>query len=373
MACLHRLKEDIKFLETLFPRQHRMFHIISASLDEFTFQFVNKSGEKSAIMHANITESYPQMAPIWFSEADDSVITATLEKLSDTSPKNHNICKQVRLLLSELCQHFNMALPEELKSIDSYLANKGDNMEVDDGVGDDDDADEFHYEMDAEEQSPATKAKDEYNGIDTINIITLERLKQAKQQEYSQGMLTTGSVQATDRLLKELREIYRSDNFKQGTYDIELVNESLYDWNIKLLKVDSDSPLYADLQTMKEKEGFDHILLNFTFKDSFPFEPPFVRVVRPVINGGYVLSGGAICMELLTKQGWSSAYSLESVIMQIAATLVKGKARIQISGAVSTKGTPSGQYSLARAQQSFKTLVQIHEKGGWFTPPKEDG
>ena len=34
-------------------------------------------------------------------------------------------------------------------------------------------------------------------------------------------------------------------------------------------------------------------------------------------------------MELLTKHGWSSAYSLESLVLQIAATLVKGKARIQ--------------------------------------------
>lgn len=42
-----------------------------------------------------------------------------------------------------------------------------------------------------------------------------------------------------------------------------------------------------------------------------------------------MLIGGAICMELLTKQGWSSAYTVEAVIMQIAATLVKGKARIQ--------------------------------------------
>lgn len=41
-----------------------------------------------------------------------------------------------------------------------------------------------------------------------------------------------------------------------------------------------------------------------------------------------MLLGGAICMELLTKQGWSSAYTVEAVIMQIAATLVKGKARI---------------------------------------------
>lgn len=29
------------------------------------------------------------------------------------------------------------------------------------------------------------------------------------------------------------------------------------------------------------------------------------------------------------SQGWSSAYSIESVIMQISATLVKGKARVQ--------------------------------------------
>lgn len=39
-------------------------------------------------------------------------------------------------------------------------------------------------------------------------------------------------------------------------------------------------------------------------------------------------------MELLTKQGWSSAYSVESLILQIAATLVKGKARVNIDQAV---------------------------------------
>ena len=111
-----------------------------------------------------------------------------------------------------------------------------------------------------------------------------------------------------------------------------------------------------------------HLMNNFLclWQESFPFEPPFVRVVHPVIQGGYVLVGGAICMELLTRQGWSSAYTMEALILQIAATLVKGKARVQFSA---TKG----QYSLARAQQSFKSLVQIHEKNGWFTPPKEDG
>ena len=59
-----------------------------------------------------------------------------------------------------------------------------------------------------------------------------------------------------------------------------------------------------------------------------------LNVILLQINNGYVLSGGAICMEVLTKQGWSSAYSVESLILQIAATLVRGKARIQFDGKV---------------------------------------
>ncbi len=101
-------------------------------------------------------------------------------------------------------------------------------------------------------------------------------------------------------------------------------------------------------------------------KENFPFEPPFVRVCYPIIQGGYVLNGGAICMELLTKQGWSSAYCIESVILQIAATLVKGNARIDFQSKVPA-------YTLSRAQCTFKSLSQIHEQNGWFTPPKEDG
>jgi len=132
------------------------------------------------------------------------------------------------------------------------------------------------------------------------------------------------------------------------------------------LRVDPDSQLYQDLITFKTKEDKDHISLSFTFKDNFPFEPPFVRICYPVIQGGYVLSGGAICMELLTKQGWSSAYCIESVILQIAATLVKGKARIDFNSRVHT-------YSFARAQCSFKSLSQMHEKNGWYTPPTKDG
>jgi len=37
-----------------------------------------------------------------------------------------------------------------------------------------------------------------------------------------QGMVC-GSIQATDRLMKELRDVYRSDSFKRGEYVFLLV------------------------------------------------------------------------------------------------------------------------------------------------------
>jgi hypothetical protein len=78
----------------------------------------------------------------------------------------------------------------------------------------------------------------------------------------------------------------------------------------------------------KFPRDLNNLLYGF-FQDTFPFDPPFVRMVHPVLHGGYVLDGGALCMELMTPQGWSSAYTIEAVIMQLSATLVKGKARIK--------------------------------------------
>ena len=55
-----------------------------------------------------------------------------------------------------------------------------------------------------------------------------------------------------------------------GVYSVELVNDSLYEWNVKLLIVDSDSPLHNDMVQLKEREGMDHILFNFHFKVRYP-------------------------------------------------------------------------------------------------------
>ena len=44
------------------------------------------------------------------------------------------------------------------------------------------------------------------------------------------------------------------------------MNDSLYEWNVKMSRVDPDSLLATDLAALKEREGKDHILLSFMFK-----------------------------------------------------------------------------------------------------------
>ena len=105
---------------------------------------------------------------------------------------------------------------------------------------------------------------------------------------------------------------------------VELVNDNLYEWNVKLLRVDPESQMAKDMKEL----GIPHILLNLIFPDNFPFAPPFMRVVEPRIEKGFVMEGGAICMELLTQRGWASAYTCEALIMQFSASLVKGQGRI---------------------------------------------
>ncbi|XP_053320540.1 ubiquitin-conjugating enzyme E2 Q2 isoform X3 [Spea bombifrons] len=365
------LKAELRLLESIFGKEHERFRIISWRLDELHCVFIQSTGGALTI-HCNITESYPASAPIWFVESDDPNLTSVLERLEDIKKSNTLLLQQLKRLICDLCRLYNLPQHPDVEMLDQPLpaGQNGTTEEVtseeeeEEDMGEDiEDLD--HYDMKEEEPVDGKKSEDE--GIEKENLAILEKIRKNQRQDHLNGAVS-GSVQASDRLMKELRDIYRSQSYKTGIYSVELVNDSLYEWHVKLLKVDPDSPLHSDLLVLKEKEGVDCILLNFSFKDNFPFDPPFVRVVSPVLSGGYVLGGGALCMELLTKQGWSSAYSIESVIMQINATLVKGKARVQF-GANKVKN----QYNLARAQQSYKSLVQIHEKNGWYTPPKEDG
>lgn len=51
----------------------------------------------------------------------------------------------------------------------------------------------------------------------TEYIEILERLKNKQRRDHMKGSIT-GSVQANNRLMRELRDIYNSETFKKGKY-----------------------------------------------------------------------------------------------------------------------------------------------------------
>ncbi|XP_020803541.1 ubiquitin-conjugating enzyme E2Q-like protein CG4502 [Drosophila serrata] len=165
------------------------------------------------------------------------------------------------------------------------------------------------------------------------------------------------------RLMKEYREMERLQSKNDAVFTVELVNDNLFEWHVRLHVIDPDSPLARDMVEM----GVPAILLHLSFPDNFPFAPPFMRVVEPRIEKGYVMEGGAICMELLTPRGWASAYTVEAVIMQFAASVVKGQGRI------TRKPKNAKEFTRRQAEESFRSLVKTHEKYGWVTPALADG
>ncbi|XP_065672828.1 ubiquitin-conjugating enzyme E2 Q2 isoform X3 [Hydra vulgaris] len=367
------LRKEIKYLKEIFSKEHSVMCIKTANVDDISLSYIGIDNKVHDIS-CSIAGMYPDVAPIWFSESEDHKLSGIIEYINTLSAKKSLLVLMATTLAIELYKLNNLEIPATLKDVKlpdeldepitmEEFAEDEDTMHV----IDEDDNFDAHVEYDADVLSDEKKEKEEL-GLDSFT--QLQNLRVSQRQEFLSGRIS-GSVQATDRLMKELKNIYKSNSFKLKIYTIELKDgTNLYDWYVKLKGFDKESGLYKDLQALYKKDlKTDHICFNITYSSRFPMEPPFIRICYPVISGGYVLSGGALCMELLTPEGWSSAYSIEAVIMQISATLVKGKARVDFSG---TKKVDI-VYSSHKAEAAHRSLVKIHKDTGWFTPPKDEG
>jgi ubiquitin-conjugating enzyme E2 Q len=109
-----------------------------------------------------------------------------------------------------------------------------DQSEESDRYDDDDDDDNLGLDEDIGGHSD-NDTVDSGCGLDSDSKATLERVKTSKRDEYVKGTVS-GSVQASDRLMKDLRDIYRSEGYKNDTFSVELIEDNLYEWNIRLKK-----------------------------------------------------------------------------------------------------------------------------------------
>lgn len=161
------------------------------------------------------------------------------------------------------------------------------------------------------------------------------------------------SSKAIKKMNKELKKIRKQDSSEVG-FRVDPDEDDMYKWNVGVFNWDSDSQLGQDMTAL----GIEEIELEVMFKDSYPFNPPFVRVVQPRFEGltGHVTRAGALCMEVLTEKGWTPAVSIESLIMTIRAEMLEGGAKLD-------KAKYNIPYSLAEAKRSFVAVARGH---GWM-------
>ena len=83
--------------------------------------------------------------------------------------------------------------------------------------------------------------------------------------------------------MKELKELFQSHLVRvQRAFTAELMGENLFDWVIKINKVDPDSKLAADLASYASKNPAKEpcVSLSVSFPQSYLFDPQFVRVIE---------------------------------------------------------------------------------------------
>ncbi len=128
-------------------------------------------------------------------------------------------------------------------------------------------------------------------------------------------------------------------------------------WAVRITPPEG-STLGGELAAYATKHGEPNaVQLEVLFTPGFPNEPPFVRVIKPrfAFHTGHVTVGGSICTELLTSAGWSPAYSLESVLVQLRATIL-------IDGRLDPR-QPEVPYGEQEARQAFERVARQH---GWM-------
>ncbi|KAK0674684.1 hypothetical protein QBC41DRAFT_309331 [Cercophora samala] len=175
------------------------------------------------------------------------------------------------------------------------------------------------------------------------------------------------AVKALSRELKSLQSLQAKTPLHElGWYiDFDRI-ENLFQWIVELHSFEPSSPLAKDMKNADIKS----LVFEIRFPKAFPFDPPFVRAIRPKFlgfqqgGGGHMTVGGAMCMELLTSSGWSPVSSMESVLMQIRMALLSEDPRPARLVPVA-KGQTHADYGVGEAIEAYRRAAGAHD---WKIP-----
>jgi ubiquitin-conjugating enzyme E2 Q len=171
---------------------------------------------------------------------------------------------------------------------------------------------------------------------------------------------------ATKRLMKDFKDLINVQNkeppHELGWHIDEDKIDNMYQWIVELHSFDTTLPLAQDMK----KKDVKSVVLELRFGKEYPMSPPFVRVIRPRFlsfqqgGGGHVTAGGAMCMQLLTNDGWSAVSSIESVLLQV-------RMAISSTDPKPARLAPGGptDYGVGEAVEAYMRACAVH---GWTVP-----
>lgn len=92
------------------------------------------------------------------------------------------------------------------------------------------------------------------------------------------------------------------------------MNDNLFEWHVRLHQIDPESELSSDLRELH----IPNILLHLIFPENFPFAPPFMRVIEPRIEKGFVMEGEALehIRKLRPKSKESCDFKIRSTLSE---------------------------------------------------------
>lgn len=158
--------------------------------------------------------------------------------------------------------------------------------------------------------------------------------------------------------MKELKLLQKNQN---GNNDINFyytvdINDN--DYTKLIMNVDIKNFYNKDKKDTEQlliyKSLKQYKIKNIVFEihmDEYPIKPPFVRIVKPILIGGNIMSGGNICMDLFGTKIWSAALTIENVMVMVI-QLLKDNQNITVS-----KEHINQKYSLATARKSHNAVI----------------
>ena len=122
-----------------------------------------------------------------------------------------------------------------------------------------------------------------------------------------------------------------------------------------------------ELEKLNATGDDQYIELHMEFTETYPREPPKVRLFWPMVTGSFIMEGG-FCLEVFKAGdtgGWTMATSVEALLQSATAMLLDGHIRIPSGLLPLPEGKTKQFFDPKRADAGTNRANTIYHSKGW--------